>query len=59
MKLHSHILQTKKYFVAMSSCKAKYITVSFCLCHAIWLRRLFQNLHMLKNNKIKLFYQDK
>ncbi|XP_058763552.1 uncharacterized protein LOC131636999 [Vicia villosa] len=33
-------LSRKQPIVTLSTCKAEYVAVSWCVCHAIWLRRL-------------------
>ena len=36
----------KQPVVSLSTCEAEYVAASYCVCHAIWLRRL---IHELKN----------
>ena len=49
----------KQRIVALSSCEAEYIAASSSVCHAIWLRRLLQELHMPQEKSTKIYVDNK
>jgi hypothetical protein len=34
----------KQSFFALSTCEAEYIAAASCMCHAIWLRKIMEDL---------------
>jgi len=49
----------KQPIVALSSCEAEYVAVSLCICHAIWLRKLLENLCLPQQEVTKIHIDNK
>ncbi|XP_058784688.1 secreted RxLR effector protein 161-like [Vicia villosa] len=43
-------LSRKQPIVTLSTCEAEYVASSWCVCHAIWLRRLLSKLEQRQEN---------
>jgi hypothetical protein len=39
-------LSKKQPIVTLSTCEAEYVTASWCVCHAIWLRNLLSKMEL-------------
>ena len=39
-------LSKKQPIVTLSTCEAEYVTASWCVCHAVWLRRLISKMEL-------------
>jgi hypothetical protein len=49
----------KQSIVALSTCQAEYIVATSCVCHAIWLRKLLEDLQQKQNEATKIFIVNK
>jgi len=49
----------KKSIVAWSTCQAEYIFSTSYVCHAIWLRKLLEDLQQKQNKATKIFIVNK
>jgi hypothetical protein len=49
----------KQSIVALSTCEAEYIAAASCVCHAIWLRKLMEDLQQKQSEATKIFVDNK
>ena len=45
----------KQFIVILSTCEAKYIATTTCVCHSIWLKRLLKELWMPQEKPVKIY----
>ncbi|XP_019264483.1 PREDICTED: uncharacterized protein LOC109242106 [Nicotiana attenuata] len=45
----------KQPIVTLSTCEAEYVAACSCVCHAIWLRSLLEELHQPQKDATKIF----
>jgi len=49
----------KQSIVALSTCEAEYIAAASCVCHAIWLRKLMEDLQQKQSKATRIFVDNK
>ena len=49
----------KQSIVALSTCEAEYIAAASCVCHAIWLRKLMEDLQQKQSEATRIFVDNK
>ena len=49
----------KQPIVALSTCEAEYVAASYCVCHAIWLRRLLSELRIPQQRSTEVCIDNK
>ncbi|KAG6536230.1 hypothetical protein ZIOFF_001281 [Zingiber officinale] len=49
----------KQSIVALSTCETEYIVAASCVCHAIWLKRLLQDLKLQQEAPTKIYLDNK
>jgi hypothetical protein len=49
----------KQSIVALSTCEAEYIAAVSCVCHAIWLRKLKEDLQQKHSKATRIFVDNK
>ncbi|OIT38695.1 retrovirus-related pol polyprotein from transposon tnt 1-94 [Nicotiana attenuata] len=49
----------KQPIVTLSTCEAEYVAACSCVCHAIWLRSLLEELHQPQKDATKIFVDNK
>jgi anthranilate/para-aminobenzoate synthase component I len=49
----------KQSIVALSTCEAEYIVAASCVCHAIWLRKLMEDLQQKQSKATRIFVDNK
>lgn len=49
----------KKPIVSLSTCEADYMVASYCVCHAIWLRRLLYELRLQQQGSTEIRIDNK
>jgi hypothetical protein len=49
----------KQFIVALSTCEAEYIAAALCVCHAIWLRKLMEDLQQKQSKATRIFVDNK
>jgi hypothetical protein len=49
----------KQSIVVLSTCEAEYIIVTSCVCHAIWLRKLMEDLQQKLSKATRIFVDNK
>ena len=49
----------KQSIVTLSTCKAEYIAATSCVCHAIWLKRLLEELYLKQGEATKIYIDNK
>ncbi|PKI72006.1 hypothetical protein CRG98_007622 [Punica granatum] len=49
----------KQFVVASSTCEAEYVAAASCVCHAIWLRRLFRELKLQQEGATNIYVDNK
>ncbi|KAK2988268.1 hypothetical protein RJ640_003139 [Escallonia rubra] len=49
----------KQPIVALSTCEAEYVAAASCVCHAIWLRKLLEELQQKQEDATKIYIDNK
>lgn len=49
----------KQSIVTLSTCESEYVAATSCACHAIWLRRLLEELHLPQDEATEIFVDNK
>nr|GEU99660.1 retrovirus-related Pol polyprotein from transposon TNT 1-94 [Tanacetum cinerariifolium] len=49
----------KQPIVSLSNCKAEYIAATSCVCHAIWLRSMLNELHIEQEDATEIYVENK
>src|ERR1051325_9015762 len=49
----------KQPIVTLSTCEAEYVAAAWCVCHAIWLRRLLRKMEQRQENATTILVDNK
>ena len=49
----------KQGIVTLFTCEAEYVAATSCTCHAIWLRRLLEELQLLQKESTKIYVDNR
>ena len=49
----------KQSIITLSTCEAEYVTATSCVCHAIWLRRLLDELYLKQGEATEICIDNK
>jgi hypothetical protein len=49
----------KQSIMMLSTCKAKYAVTTSCVCHALWMRNMLKNLHLIQKEATQIFIDNR
>nr|GEU44762.1 retrovirus-related Pol polyprotein from transposon TNT 1-94 [Tanacetum cinerariifolium] len=49
----------KQPIITLSSCEVEYVAATSCVCHAIWLKSMLNELHMVQEDAIEIYVDNK